>query len=331
MSTRTELRAGQLVGGRYTIERPIGRWQLGTAYAAIEGRSRAPRTLLAMQVRSGALSQYLRWVRMESHQARVLPDALWVPRDGGHISGDTAYMVLERLDGMTLARLVKLEGALDEEKATRIAERLCRLVGRAHAEGVCLGSLRPTNVFLDVDAPGAPSPSVFDVGLARGLGRLLAHPPRPSTRFSAPDAKPEMPSASDDIYSVGALLHYMLTGAKPPVVDASGSRVMTPPSWKRRDSEMAAYIDPVVMKAMAPLARDRYDLAETFADNLRALVEVFRLSPEARLLLGLPENRIGERPTRHTHPHYLHDLLGLPAEPTVEIPVIDDPLGSMED
>jgi len=330
MSTRPDFRPGQRVGGRYVIRKPVGRWQIGTAYVAVEGRSETPRMVLAMDLQRGALSQYLRWVRTEAEQARVLPHELWVPVDGGHIFGDRVYMVLPELSGQSLAQLVQREGSLDEERATRIAEQLCRLIGKAHAEGVCLGCLRPSNVFLLGDGP-LPRPAVFDVGLDRGLSRLLARPPRPSASFTPPDTRADMPVASDDIYAVGGLLYFMLTAQKPPPPDGDGLRVPTPPSWRRRSSELAAYIDPVVMQAMAPLARDRYDFAEAFADALLSLVEVFRLSPDARAVLGLPKTPAGaERPTRQTHPHYLHDLLGLPAEPTTDMPVIDDPLDDLD-
>ena len=45
MNPQHDLRAGQRVGGRYLVDRPIGRWQIGTAYAAREGRQETPRTL----------------------------------------------------------------------------------------------------------------------------------------------------------------------------------------------------------------------------------------------------------------------------------------------
>ncbi len=330
MSTRPDFRPGQRVGGRYIIKKPVGRWQIGTAYAAVEGRAETPRLVLAMDLQRGALSQYLRWVRTEAEQARVLPDDVWVPVDGGHIFGDRAYMVLPELRGTSLSRIVQQGGSLDEERATRIAERLCRLLGKAHAEGVCLGCLRPSNVFLLDDGP-LPRPAVFDVGLARGLSRLLARAPRPSVSFTPSDARPDMPAASDDIFAVGALLYFMLTAVKPAPPDGNGMRVPSPPSWRRRASELAVYIDPVAMKAMAPLARDRYDFAEEFADALLSLVEVFRLSPDARAMLGLPDAPAGaDRPARQTHPHYLHDLLGLPAEPTSDMPVIEDPLDDLD-
>lgn len=324
MSTRPDFRPGQRVGGRYLISNPVGRWQIGTAYAATEGRAETPRLILAMDLQRGALSQYLRWVRTEAEQARGLPEGLWVPLDGGHIFGDRVYMVLPELRGRSLSRVVGDEGSLSEERATRVAEAICRLVARAHAEGAALGCLRPSNVFLE---PGAAlRPAIFDVGLARGLSRLLARPPRASASYTPPDARPEMPVATDDVFAIGGLLYYMLTAKKPPASDANGLRVPTPPSWRRRSSELATYIDPVVMKAMAPLARDRYDYVEALADALQALVEVFRLSPDARAVLGLPGAPGSERPARHTHPHYLHDLLGIPAEPTTEIAAIEDPL-----
>ncbi|MCA9540783.1 MAG: hypothetical protein KC620_17910 [Myxococcales bacterium] len=319
---------GSTVDGRYRIRRLMGRWQVGTAYAATPLRGTESVTLLVMDVRPAAVPQYLRWVRIEADQQRVVPAGLLTPTDGGHLSGDTVYMVLGGLRGVPLATRIRQDGSLDEVVAIRFFEALARMLGRAHAEGVCLGSVRPTNVFLDGD-PEAPAPVVFDPGFARGLSRLLDYAPREAERFVAPDRHPEMPSAADDIFSLGALLYFALTARKPPPVDREGRRVVTPPSWKRHDSTLCSYIDPVVLKAMAPQARDRHDLCEELADELAALDEVFRLSPDARAVLGLQGVPAGAERRRHTHPHYLHDLLGLPEDrdddiaPSGEIEIAD--------
>jgi serine/threonine protein kinase len=141
--------------------------------------------------------------------------------------------------------------------------------------------------------------------------------PRPARVFWPPDrTRDRRPVGGDDIFALGALLYFMLTGNKPPRVDPEAGQVVTPPSWKLKDSELAAYLDPVVLKAMAPRPRDRYLSAHALSDALQALAEVFGLSPAAREVLGLegrdtPSGAFRREPTS---PYLLHDLMGLPTE-----------------
>ena len=309
------LATGEVVAGRYTVRRVIGRWRVGTAYDVFRPDGAGPLTLLALDLRKGQTSRYLRWVKNEADRNIRLPPNLILPLDGGHLAGEAVYMVLGPYRGRSLLQALRADGPFDAHRCARVGHRLAHAVALAHEGGVRLGSLRPTTTLLDVE--GSDRPAIFDLGLARGLGELLVNAPRPARVFWPPDRTPDRrPVGGDDIFALGGLLYFMMTGDKPPRVDPEAGQVVTPPSWKLKDSELAAYLDPVVLKAMAPRPRDRYLSAHALSDALQALAEVFGLSPAAREVLGLDarESPSGAFRREPTSPYLLHDLMGLPAD-----------------
>ncbi len=314
---KQRLVAGATIDGRYRIDRVVGRWRIGTAFAVQDLQEEGERTLLTLETHPERVPDYARWVREAVRRAPSLPRDLLSPRAGGVDEG-LAYLVLDTIRGTPLLQAVRADGPFDERRSAEVTERLARMLSQAHQAEHFVGGLRPTTVLLDPEGDDPNRPSVLDLGLARGLASFVIDPPAPASAYLAPDARPGgPPTAADDVFAVGALLSFMFTGQKPPAIDPhEGGRVAIPPSWIRKDVPLAAYLDPVVLKAMAPRATDRHPDLEALADALTALHEVFELSPAAREMLGLPtpEPATG---FRHdvTSPFLLHEFLGLPAGP----------------
>ncbi len=319
MSSTQRLVAGNTVDGRYRINRILGRWRIGTAFEVSDLQETATRTLLTLELVPGVGHKYLRWIRRESERARTLSTDLLLPLGGGVLEPTRAYVVFGRLRGKSLLQVVRAGGPFDERKAAQVGRRLASLVAEAHHSGLYLGGLRPTTVLLDPDEDDESRPLVFDLGLARGLADYIVKPPSPAAAYQAPDRVADgPPDGAGDVFATGALLYYMLTGQKPPAIEPGG--LATPPSWHRKDAPLAAYLDPVVLKAMAPRARDRHGNLDDLAAALRALGEVFGLSPAAREMLGLPTPDPTSAFRREaTSPYLLHDFLGLPPDDDDEI------------
>jgi hypothetical protein len=127
------------------------------------------------------------------------------------VARDGAYVVLERPAGETLDRAVGRDGPMGELKALRLVRQVAQGLRHAAVHALLHGDLSPATVRLGAD-DGAQVESV-------GLGAMLPRAERPLTdaRFAAPErlAGADEPDQRADIYSLGALLAFLLTGAPP--------------------------------------------------------------------------------------------------------------------
>jgi len=296
---------GTVVDGRYRVRAVAGEWRLGTAYRA-EGRD-GPVTLIIAPLARGRSATFADWVRAEVERTRAVGSTrLMLVQDGGLVSAADGFLVAPAWTGPSLVEEVRQRGAPEVDRACALVEAVARAVQRAHAVGLTLGDLRPASVFLAPDA----APLVLDLGLGRGLAGYLASAPAGAPAYTSPErATGAAPAPSDDVYALGALLFYLLTGRAPSVAPVGEARVVTPPSWLRADEGVARFIDPVVLRALSPMAADR-GTAQALAQSLAAVREVLRLSSAAREVLGLPPGA-GPFVPELTSPHLLHDALGI--------------------
>lgn len=305
---RGPLVPGTVIDGRYRITSVLGQWRIGVAYRATGPHG--AHTLLVSPLAKGRAATFRDWLRTEIDRTRPARSASLITlTDGGLHTELEGFLILDPWRGHSLLEEIKLDGAFSNERACRTCEQVARLAGRAHAAGLALGDLRPSTVLLSAERPEA---LVLDMGMARGLADYLDDAPAPAPAYCSPERMLKVPpSAADDVYAIGALLYFLLTERAPAAGRPGEARVATPPSWVKKDEGVARYIDPVVLKAMAPRAQDRHG-ANELADALGALREVFQLSPAAREVLGLPQD---PGPFRHepTSPFFLHDILGVPA------------------
>ena len=137
--------------------------------------------------------------------------------DAGRV-GPAAYLVMELIDGIDLARLVQQQGPLSVDQATELARQVAEALAAAHTATAVHRDVKPSNVMLDRDG----RVKLLDFGLAHlseranqhhetSLGRVLG-----TLDYMAPeqaDGKPVQSSA--DLYGLGALLFYLLTGDPP--------------------------------------------------------------------------------------------------------------------
>ena len=145
--------------------------------------------------------------------------------DFGFTADNTAYIVMELLDGEQLnLRLARL-GALAPSDALRITRQVAGSLGAAHAAGIVHRDLKPENLFMirDPEAPGGERPKILDFGIAK-LGDDV--PDRIRTRTGAVMGTPVYMSPEQcngaasvdhraDIYSLGCVLFHLLTGRPP--------------------------------------------------------------------------------------------------------------------
>ncbi len=183
-----------------------------------------------------------------------------------------AYIVMEYLEGETLAKRLERTGALPWPVACRIARRVSDAIGAAHREGVVHRDVKPDNVFLLSPGvwPAAGEVKVLDFGLAKLLagnfvglagtvqGSLVGSP----TYMSPEQCRGEAIDHRCDIYSLGCVLFELCAG-RPPFIDnrvrdvLEAHNVRQPPALSSLVSDAPGWLVRLVARMLAKDPRQR--------------------------------------------------------------------------
>ena len=218
---------GQILLGKYRIERVLGVGGMGVVVAAthvtLEERVAIKFLLPDALQNAEAVARFLREaraaVRIKSeHVARVT--------DVGTLETGAPYMIMEYLDGGDLGALCKARGALPVEEAVEYLLQACEALAEAHGHGIIHRDLKPSNLFLVRRADGSPSVKVLDFGISKVTGMGSSGADLGMTKTTTIMGSPlymspeQMASSRDvdvrtDIWALGAILFELLTGRVP--------------------------------------------------------------------------------------------------------------------
>ncbi len=208
------MRPGDVIDKRFEVNAIAGRGGMGVVYRAID---RTTHDLVAVKLLRDAESADL--VARFVHEAKVLGeiDHPHVVRYVTHgVAGEEPYLVMEWLEGLSLAELLSRQ-ALSIEESIELTRRVASALGAAHACGVVHRDIKPTNVFLQDGA--IEKVKLLDFGIARlarvtmpltATGVLLGTP-----GYMAPEQVRGDRAATDaraDVFSLGCVLFECLTG-----------------------------------------------------------------------------------------------------------------------
>ena len=220
--------------GEYELVGRLGEGGMGTVYL---GRTRAG-VLVAVKVVRADLApddEFRRRFRSEVARARQVPPfctAEVLDADPDH---EQPYLVVEFVDGPTLAHVVEERGPLTAANLHSVAIGVATALTAIHGAGVIHRDLKPRNVLL---APG--SPKVIDFGIARAMeatsGNTYAGQMLGTVAYMAPErfgAEAEAPlTPAADVFAWGGVVAYAGTGRTPFAADsppATAARILTQP------------------------------------------------------------------------------------------------------
>lgn len=216
-------RVGTTVGGKYRLDRIIGRGGVGTVFAGVHtwtGRDVAVKMLHVQYAEERAVvDRFL----TEARAAAVLrhPNVVDV-LDMGKDDDGAVYMVLEHLEGESLARRLERRKRLEPEEAAAIVLPVMDALADAHEQSIIHRDIKPENIFLAIDGKRRSVPKLLDFGIAKVLAVGSARATRTGMVIGTPAyMSPEQADGMSevgpgaDIWSIGVLLYECLTGTLP--------------------------------------------------------------------------------------------------------------------
>lgn len=162
---------GLVLDGKYAIDRQLGEGGMGTVYLA---RHLGTKRLVALKVivpRKTDSEEFIERFRREAEAAGGLrhPNIVDVTDFGFTKLGDEelAYLVMEYLDGCSLADVLAEEKTISLDWTVDIIEQTCDAIDEAHRRGIIHRDLKPQNIWLEPNRRGGFTVKVLDFGLAK--------------------------------------------------------------------------------------------------------------------------------------------------------------------
>jgi serine/threonine-protein kinase len=284
--------------GSYRIVSEIGSGGMGVVYLAehtLIGRKAAVKLL-----RSDMPGEYVERFFNEAKAAATLHHPGLVDVfDFGHHTDGSAFIVMEYLQGESLADRLAHEPRLPIGIALAIARSVANALHVAHVEGIVHRDLKPGNIFLltDPEAPAGLRTKVLDFGIAKlardrdsntvrtQSGAMIGTP-----RYMSPEQCKNAKVADDrsDIYALGCILYEMLLGVAPFEYDSWAELVSAhlneiPARPREIDAKLPPNVETLVCKMIAKRPEDRFASMQDLSQSLEVLLleqgERVRLTP----------------------------------------------------
>lgn len=216
---------GELVAKRYRLERPLGSGGMGAVWAATHTVTYKAVALKFLHKKNDDEAARKRVVREARAASAVKHPNVVAVHDVIEDEGGTPVLVMDLLEGESLADKLAREHTLSPKEAIEIIRPLLSALGAAHAIGVVHRDLKPDNVFLV--GKSALDVRILDFGVAKLSGKDLAtketnrltetgamigtpHYMAPEQAFGEADV-----DARADLWAVGAVLYEMISGKTP--------------------------------------------------------------------------------------------------------------------
>jgi tRNA A-37 threonylcarbamoyl transferase component Bud32 len=300
------------LAGRYLVTKKVGQGGMGAVYEATHtliGKRVAVKVLLEKYAQREAIVARL---KKEAQLASSIGNEHIIDiTDIGNTDDGSTFVVMEYLDGESLAECLSREHTLPEQRMLRIASQASSALAAAHAKGIVHRDIKPENLFL-LKRKDQDFVKVVDFGISKSLrvsdeneevqrltqtGMVLGTPLYMSPEQARGD---EDLDHRVDIYALGVIMYEALAGHVP----FAGTNYLSvisqvlneqPKPLRQIRPEISEEFEAIVLKAMAKDRADRYEDADAMLSDLTLLLEDPTHSTERAKITG-PRRRFSKAP-----------------------------------
>ena len=302
---------GKMLDNRYEILERIGTGGMAVVYKA---KCHRLNRLVAVKILKADLAQdedFRRRFNAESQAVAQLSHPNIVSVYDVSRGGDTEYIVMELIDGITLKQYMEKRGQLNWREALHFITQIMRGLSHAHSRGIVHRDIKPQNIMVLRD--GSVKVADFGIACLENSAQTLTQEALGSVHYISPEqARGDRTDARSDIYSAGVVLYEMLAGRLPFEGDSAVSVAIQhlssiPLAPREINPEIPEQLELICMKAMAPDLERRY----LSADAMIADLEAFRKNPGVSLDFEMSDLRPEEEdePTQLLHTAAVHSTI----------------------
>ncbi len=281
------MRAGDVVDGKYRLERILGKGGQGVVLQAWHLILDQPVALKWLDPSRASAEHFARFEREARAAFKLKSEHVARIYDIATLEDGTPYIVMELLEGEDLKTLIARKGPQPVAEAVEYLLQACEAISEAHAEGIIHRDLKPANLFLTTRRDGTACIKVLDFGVSKlvpldtttetFLTLTAADRALGSPHFMAPEqwASSRDVGPSADQWSLGTILYYLLAG-EPPF----------------DDTQLPGLCHKVVNEEPTPLSELRPELPEALIAIVTRCLEKYahrRYPSVAELALALVE------------------------------------------
>ena len=265
--------------GKYDVQDVLGKGGMGSVYRGFDpviSRQVAIKAISKASVGADDLKHIMQRFRHEAQAVgRLVHPRIVQIYDYGEDDA-VAYIVMELVNGKTLAQHLQQEVSYEIREVGEIIRQLLDGLGHAHAAGVIHRDVKPSNILINNDG----RIKISDFGIARiessqltQVGDVLGTP-----HYMAPEQFLGMDIGVEaDLFSVGVIAYELLTGRKP--FTGNSAAVMhqvlnqAPVNPTELNPRLSPLLDRVLHTALAKKREDRFQSARAFAEAFRVAID----------------------------------------------------------
>lgn len=273
---------GSMVAERYVVTGQLGIGGVSTVYKVTHVHLDK---VFALKVLHDSSADALQRFQLEGKASTLLEHNNIVRVHDFGIHSEHPYMILDYVEGRSLAQIIEAEGPMEPRRAINIITQVCNALGHAHEQGIVHRDVKPNNIIVNTKNNGQAHVVVLDFGIAkitRGLNALDQKLTRTGDIFGTPlYMSPEQCTGDDvderaDIYSVGCVFYEMLTG-RPPFDGINAYHTIqmqlneAPPPFPQalRSTRLGKQLEVCTLKALAKSPQNRYRFMMELATELK--------------------------------------------------------------